>query len=295
MNKSREELEQELTRLHRERIEKELDEIKSTMASYTDSSRKRSYRKRRENIYVLLAIGVIGGFFTVAPRELFQVNQTVYLGGVVFVFASILFLFLKLNSVALANPQKTGVELVSKFDSSIDYLFVFSINGIIILFMSNLALNYFEIELADIGQIGMLLISSLLALLSTLRVFLRQRKRRKEFMKEQFDYMESNELKSKIRDKFFELAETDSSEEEIINSLAEMLDDYKEYANQPDSLHQLKDEIEKIDGISSGVRTSIKEMFENAIQDMNDKMEQEKSIEEIQKEKRKELEEISAE
>lgn len=113
---SREAIEQRIQELHRQKLEKDLENIGELFRQYTNQAETTTQKRRRENIYVLFALGIVGAFFSViSGNEIFR-SQSILFGFGVFAVAALIFLLIKMNTVALSD-RSSSQHPVNKWDS----------------------------------------------------------------------------------------------------------------------------------------------------------------------------------
>lgn len=267
----------ELERLHREKMEVELKRTREELRRHTESSKEKTQRRRRENIYVLFALGIIGGFFTLYPN--FNVNTTFDYFAAFFVSVSFVFLFLKIHTIGVSDFQSEGA--VNKIDYFADYLFLLSITGIIFVGPSIVLLDALDINL-DIGSevrasTLMLVISIIFALKAV----------------ETIQEGDSNkEASTGVPDDFsqdlFALSDQKQGEEGItMNEFIDKLEEYKAQGGSPENLEDIPAKIDTI-RMSEDKREKAKSEVEKVKEELKRR---EKSQEELREEERKQYRE----
>lgn len=129
-------------------VEEELSAIWTAVNDHVRSSRNRERKQRTENIYILTAIGIIGGFLNYNPSlSINTVFQTVALG---FALGSSLFLFVKIMSVS--GSRINTKSRWNYIDDLADKIFPGVITGVFIIGAFLFISDYYQIELSYIMQ-----------------------------------------------------------------------------------------------------------------------------------------------
>lgn len=233
-----EEIEFEIERIHEERVEEELRLIRENSIEYANSSEKRSRKRRTENIYILIALGIVGGYLTYNPQlELpgFNILGLVTLG---FAIASAAFLFIK---VVVVSQSGIGREtLWTRLDNFVDKSFPGLVTGVAILGFTIFIVDTFQIESTDLIQTGTALLSIIVTVLTILS---------RLATVSQSEPISIDELENAI----FELpAATDLQKENNIDKFVSQLENYQRSGGDVSQLEELKQKVELVKGLSEG-------------------------------------------
>lgn len=160
MTDAKKELEFKLQKLHQTKVEQELEEIRQELSDYHKRQEIISIKRRRENVYVLFALAMIGAFFSLVPRSPIIIDTPFLIGFGIFTLASVVFLIVKVNMLAISqSPYISDID--KKIDIYSEYTFAFSINGSLLLIAAVSIINIFDIQVSPI-------ISGIVSFLSSL-------------------------------------------------------------------------------------------------------------------------------
>jgi hypothetical protein len=124
------------------------DQTEEKIGTYIESEKRRYLKKRRENVQVLVALGVIGGYITFAAGtdEIFtnEASQTIvyFLVGV-----SGLFLFIKMTTVTI-RPEIENYWLEIIDETIAPGMYALSVYGLILI----AGINYISVQFPDISE-----------------------------------------------------------------------------------------------------------------------------------------------
>ena len=296
MSGRKEYIEYKLQKLHQEKLEQELEGIRSELSDYYTAQEQISIKRRRENIYVLFAIGIIGAFFTIVPRSSITIDSSFLLVFGIFVFTSALFLIIKINTVALTESSTVGGN---GMDNILEYLFAFSINGSIILVIAVGLINLFEIQLDDIMSNG---IAILTLIISTLTVYLLQVSKRRQIKRHNKNLtadreQSREELLNEIISNFNELRQAEGEKEqlEIFNELSFKIDQAEHEFATADEVKPISNELENLEGIPDNIAEVLREKFSETQESLRDENPEEESLEAKKAALQEEYEELAFE
>lgn len=266
----------ELTRIHREQVEEEISRIRESLEEAIQTSKNRSQRRRTENIYVLVAIGIVTGFFTIYPD--FKIStQSVDLLAAAIAGASVLFLFIKLNTASIGELGQDTIG--SKADRLADLLFQISISGAFLLAIGTIGVNAFNISLTS--QSSDLFVFTLTVMLISLMVVqYKITSERSQINRVRF---------SDVQDAMFDLIDEDSqAQEENVDEFLELLKTYKEDSATTQGLSQIRERVSSIRGLSSDQIERIQDNLDNLIDEKSKETKTEQELREMRKEEREE-------
>ena len=268
----------DLTEIHHEVIESSLNDIRENLQAHAKISQVRSQRRRAENIYVLVAIGIITGFFTVYPQ--FRISTRPFdILATAITLASGLFLFIKLHTV---SSSQTGEGNISTYaDRLAGLLFRLSITGAFLLGVSSAVVNVLDIDLTTLGaQVSQIAAISVFLATIIFTYFTReltiQLNNRPRESTSNLNFQDMHDL-------MFDLTEFDNSRE----GAEEFIESIQEFAphSSTDQLEQIRDRVSKLD-IQRDVRKEIRDKLTEIIEE---KRMESKSDEELREMRRDEL------
>lgn len=265
----------ELTKIHREQVEEEITRIRETLQEAVNTSERRSQRRRTENIYVLVAIGIVTGFFTIYPD--FKIStQSVDLLAAGIAGTSVLFLFIKLNTASIGELGQDTIG--SKADRVADFLFQVSISGAFLLAIGTIGVNAFDISLTPESSN----IFATVGVISTTLVALF------DMYSKSYDERETVKF-SDVQDAMFDLPNEDSEKQEKnVDEFLDYIKKYKEKSASTKSLTELKDRISIIRGLTDAQIKRIEDQLDDLIEE---KSKEAKTKQELREEEKKEREE----
>lgn len=139
----------------------------------------------------------MGAFFTSIPNKANLISDTILAAFGVFAVISLLFLFLKLNSIALAGSGKWA----DRFDDASEMIFAVSINGIIFVFGTTILVTIYNIDISAIQQTSAIVISISAAVVMSIIVEAVHKKLRKKQRQINFQRGESSaEIREELLD-----------------------------------------------------------------------------------------------
>lgn len=296
MSERKEKLKYQLQKLHRDKLEQELEAINEELSEYYQSQQKESIKRRRENIYVLFALAIIGGFFSLIPRTSYTINTSFIIGFGVFASASLLFLIIKINTIALTKYTTKR----SKLDNYSEYLFAFSINGILLLGGAVTLVNVFNIQTDEIySTFVLVLLPGLTSFMITLYKYVTDERKRKQRRIERMERSESireemlDELSSKIED--IQEVDDQKRELELFHELTEGIEHAKDEFVKRERLEPIAKEMEDIEGVSDHITEVLREKLQETQKSLRSQDVDEESIEEKKDRLREEYEEMVSE
>lgn len=298
MTRRQRELEYQLEKLHRDKMEQSLEQIRNDFSRYYRTRERQGLRRRRENIYVLFAIGVIGGFVTLTPPELLQIITNFSFGVTVFALASFVFLIVKLNTVTFLGirPSKGIAETIDKVAG---YLFAFSINGSILLIASAFVISTIGVTQTDELTQNL---TYLLMIVATVMTFLFrfvsiQRVDELDESREEFHKEVVEELNEDTIDSLVSLKNTSDGEKRlrlystIIHNLRGIESEFKNI----DEFEPIEEEFKNLDGVPDDMAAVLTERFEETRNELEKRSpSDELSLEEQREELRAEYEKLLA-
>lgn len=296
MSGSKEKLEYELQKLHQEKVETELEEISQELSNYYRRQERTHTKKRRENIYVLFAIAIIGAFFSLIPRSSISVDRQFLIGFGVFALTSLVFLIIKINTVALSDSFSKS----NRVDNFSEYLFAFSINGILILISAIAVVSIFDIQVSQIMSGSISLITGITSLLMVLLWRYQKQQARREMIMNQIKENSKEhrqELLEEIKSQFKKLRSAETRKEKLIqfNELVSKIELAKSEFINKESIEEMSEEMDDIDNISDDMYDILQEEFEKAKEALQDDESEDENVEEQRERLRKEYEEILSE
>jgi len=264
----------ELKRIHRERVETELEGIRKAFLDYAESTEKRSKKRRAENVYILVALGIIGGYFSYnSGLKLNTIFQQI---GLAFVVASSLFILIKVITVRISDIDKSS--LWSEVDNKIDILFAAVITGVFVFGTIAAVISIFNIQSSLIQNIAVAATTIVAFVAQLLNIYNEQADENKK---------SPEEIHDELIDNLFRLPDSENvreDSEEIVNLVHQLS---KSGALVSD-LQGIKDKIGKIDGVPSHIQD---EMISEVVDIINEREKEEKTEDELRAERVAELEE----
>jgi hypothetical protein len=95
MSNEKEKLEYKIEKSHRKKLQQKLDDIEKELSENRITQQKITTKRRRENIYVLFALAIIGGFLSITQRSS-VVLEPQFIGAFgIFAIASSIFIIIK--------------------------------------------------------------------------------------------------------------------------------------------------------------------------------------------------------
>lgn len=267
MSSREDELEYKLEKVHREIIEEKLGQINQNLSEYYEYRNEMAQRRRRENIYVLLAVGIVGAFFSVLPKDTFTISGTFLIGFGIFASASFLFLLFKLNTIAI--PASEDSEITSgKLNTYADYIFAFSINGSVVLVGIIIMINLYEISLTQLqtsittGATGII---AILAGYMQRFIFEYWEKRKK---RERIDRIK-NEIPNQIEQSFTELAQVDEQKKRLekMHKILSQLDHLSDELSDSEIFIDLLESLDNTPGITDDIQEVVQARLEEIIEE----------------------------
>lgn len=263
----------ELERIHRERVETELEALREHFSSYADLKEKRSRKRRSENIYILVALGIIGGYLSYNPN---LVLDTVYqLIGLAFIVASGTFILVKVITVRAADiDQESGWN---KFDNIVDASFAAIISGVFVFGSLAALFSIYNIETSFLLEIATLTITSAVTIVQAWAMYGRYNNRHTK---------SPNEIHDELVEKLFRLPDADDIDEST-SELTELVKEFVDSGAIVSKIEDIREKCGKIDGIPKENKDKIQSSIDDIIEE---KEKREKSDEELRAEKVSELE-----
>jgi hypothetical protein len=294
MSGRKEYIEYQLEKIHRAKLEQELGGIRNELSEYYSRREEISVKRRRENIYVLFALAIIGAFFTIIPRSSISIDTPFLIGFGVFVLASVLFLIIKINTVALSEYTASG-ENSGKIDNYSEYIFAFSINGSLLLVIAVAIVNVFNIQVSSLVSSGVSIVAGLLsvltAMLSQILTEKRKKQRRRQRMKDKSEEIRE-ELSEEMISGFQNLREAENRKEEleIFNELSSLIKQSRhEFANV-EELAPVSKELDDLEGVSDEISDILRETFSETQEELEDEKPEDESLEEKKRQLQEEYE-----
>lgn len=293
MSNEKEKLEYKIEKSHRKKLQQKLDDIEKELSENRITQQKITTKRRRENIYVLFALAIIGGFLSITQRSS-VVLEPQFIGAFgIFAIASSIFIILKINTVAFSN---VSFSEGNNIDDYADYLFIFSINGIFLLAIAIAVVNTLNIGVSDVQPVVIpLLISIISGVLSFLTQLQIKRKRRKN-MEERITTREEikQELMDDIISEIEKLRKADDQQDELnkFPQLALYIEQCRHEFTKPEDFDPIFEEIDDLESVSDGLEDSIRQNFTEAKEYVHNKVMENASIDEKQKRLEEEYEDI---
>jgi hypothetical protein len=293
MSNEKEKLEYKIEKSHRKKLQQKLDDIEKELSENRITQQKITTKRRRENIYVLFALAIIGGFLSITQRSS-VVLEPQFIGAFgIFAIASSIFIMIKINTVAFSN---VSFSEGNNIDDYADYLFIFSINGIFLLAIAIAIVNTLNIGVSDVQPVVIpLLISIISGVLSFLTQLQIKRKRRKN-MEERITTREEikQELIDDIISEIEKLRKADDQQDELnkFPQLALYIEQCRHEFTKPEDFDPIFEEIDDLESLSDGLEDSIRQNFTEAKEYVRNKVMENASIDEKQKRLEEEYEDI---
>lgn len=295
MSNEKEKLEYKIKKLHRKNLQQKLDNIEKELSENRITQQEITTKRRRENIYVLFALAIIGGFFSITRQSSVVLEPQFITAFGIFAIASSVFIILKINTVAFSDVSFID-ENGRTIDDYTDYLFIFSINGIFLLAVAIAAVNAFNIGISEIRPLAITTLVSVISAVLSVLTRLWQQKREHAKLRGKIDTREEikKELVEDILSEIEKLRNADNQQEELnkFPQLALYIQQCRHDFTEPDDFDPIFEEIEEIDSVSEGLEDSIIQNFTEAREYVRDKVMQEASIDEKQKRLEEEYENI---
>lgn len=273
-----EEAEFELARIHREQLEEEVTRIRESVEEGIETSERRLQRRRTENIYVLVAIGIITGFFTVYPD--FKIStQSVDLLAAGIAGASTFFLFIKLNTVSVGEfGQDT---LWTKADRLADLLFQLSISGVFLLAIGTIGINALDISLTPESSSAF---TFTIAIFATFLTYINSF-RSKIYKSPSQDTIRFQE----VQDRMFDLPDEDAqTQEENVAEFTDLLDEYKKHSDTTQTLEKIRKRVGHIRGLKDEQIERVQNHLDDLIEEKSRESKTEDELREMEREQREE-------
>jgi len=293
MSNKKEKLEYKIEKLHRKKLQQKLDDIEKELSENRITQQKITTKRRRENIYVLFALAIIGGFLSITQRSS-VVLEPQFIGAFgIFAIASSIFIILKINTVAFSD---TSFAEETNIDDYTDYLFIFSINGIFLLAIAIAVVNTLNIGVSDVQPVVIpLFVSIFSGILSSLIRARIKRKERKNMMKRTTTREEiKEELVEKIISEIEKLRKADDQQDELnkFPQLALYIEQCRHEFTKPEDFDPIFKEIEDLETVSDGLNDSIRQKFTESKEYVRSKVMEKAGIDEKQKRLEEEYEDI---
>jgi hypothetical protein len=285
MSDEKEELEYKIEKLHRKKVQGKLDEIKKELSESRVNQQKIATKRRRENIYVLFSLAIIGGFLSITSRNSIVLDPVFIRTFAFFTVISLVFIIIKINTVALSNVSYIE-DNEKSLDDYIDYLFTFSINGVFILITFATAVDSFNIGISQVESIGLLIGTAIIsAVISLIFGYFRHRQKQlynlsAEMGKNREEIKE--ELTEDIISEIENLKNTDDMQEEIneFKDLAIYIEQSGREFTEPEDFDPIFEELDNLDLISDELEESIRQSFTEKRENIRDKVMQEANMDE---------------
>ncbi|WP_440005291.1 hypothetical protein [Halomicrococcus sp. SG-WS-1] len=257
-------LDYQLSRIHREKIEDELDQIRLSIQQYFESSQERSQKRRQENVYVLVALGIISGFLTYYPK--FNIGSSPFgLVATGSAIASAFFLFIKLNTVG--NSPREG-----RLDKIADVAFRVAASGIFVIGVGAILVTTFSEQISQIPTVAAQILTLILTVLMTAFSWYNKMKQ----------ISDTPVTFNAVQDAMFSLASNDEEgDTQSLEDLIQMIEEYKKHASTEESLVKLKQRAEQIEGFSNSQMKEITETLDDLIEEKSKETKTEEELREM--------------
>lgn len=264
----------ELKRIHRKRVETELEAIREAFSEYTELNEERSRKRRSENIYILVALGIIGGYLTYNPDlALDSIYQVI---GLAFTVASAIFVLIKVITVRMADiPSNTNWN---KFDNIVDGGFAVVITGVFAFGSLGAIVSIFNLQTVGIIQpitIILPLIAMVIQMMKLSEIF------------SETQTKSADELYDEIIEELFHLPESSNINDDA-KQIIDLVKKFSEAGAITSQIQDIQDKVSKIEGIPNQEQNYMEGKIEEIIEE---KEKAEKSEEELRAEKIADLEE----
>jgi hypothetical protein len=283
MSDDEEKLKYQLEKYRQKKLQQELEEIRKFLNDYREKQEKNKNKRRRENIYVLFALAIIGGFLTVIRSNSTLKSPSFVAAFTIFAATSLIFVFLKINTVTIAESS-TFDDRFDRINELPDYLFVFSLNGIILMFAAYFALTTLNIDItaapSNVFAVGVGIGSTIITYLFEIY----KEKRKKKIQKDKRNTPE--EIKEEIREniisgvKNIENASSQKEEMDEFSNISIILEKIKYEFDEPEDVDPILEEIEELESVSDGIADSLEESVTKARKEIRDKAIKKATIEE---------------
>lgn len=288
MSDEKEKLEYKIKKTHRKKLQQKLGEIQKELSESQATQQKMATKRRRENIYVLFALAIIGGFLSITPDSSAVIDPLFVRTFGIFALASVIFIIIKINTVALYDISYIK-ESEKNLDDYADYLFIFSINGIFILITFATAVDTLDIEISQVQPYAFFLVVTLIsAILSLIVGYYRNKKRRKELSRLSEYVHTSEEAKQELQENIISgiknIGNANTKQEEI-NEFGEIAPYIQQSRNkffEPEDYKPILEELDDLELESDELENSIRESLVEARNYVRNKVMQEASIDEKQ-------------
>jgi len=285
MSDSKEKLKYQLEKFRQKKLQQELEEIRNILSNSQRKREQISNKRRHENIYILFALAIIGGFLTILQQSSVLQSSAFVAAFAVFASTSSLFVFLKINTVAFAEPSFYPGARIGNIDDYADYIFVYSINGIFILFSAFIVVNALEIDINTASTLVFTLIIGVVSIIFTYatehykqmkREDLKNREKKKseEFKKELIEEVISN---------INEMKKADNRKEELdiyLNKLSKRLHACQNEFTEPEDFDPIFEELDDLEDLSDEVADSLVDSFDRSKETIRNRVIERATIEE---------------
>jgi len=264
----------ELERIHRERVETELEAIRKSFSNYAESNEERSRKRRAENIYILVALGIIGGYLSYNSN---LVLETIYQQiGLAFTVASAVFILIKVITVRISDiPDET---VGNRLDDIVDVAFAAVITGVFVFGSIGAIVTIFDVQSKFLGNGVAVIITGITMLAQLFRL-------QGSYINDQTKT--TDEIYDDLIEKLFRLPESSSIEEDS-EEIVEHVRKLSEAGAITPKIEDIKDKVSKIEGIPDRNKNYILQEIEAIIEENKKR---EKSEEELRGERIADLEE----
>jgi hypothetical protein len=263
----------ELERIHREKLENEISLIREDLNNYISYSEERQRKRRIENIYILTALGIVGGYFSFNPD--LEVSSTFQIVALGFAAAASAFLLIKLITVRLGRFQKESTW--SSIDNYADNIFPGLVISVFVLGSVSILISIYTIPLNQISEIGVSFLSLVAGVFTVLRTWAARDDSSPDVTREDIEVL---------------ILDTADSSEPNIEQIIDALEDFKSTNPQREDLEELRSKIDAVKGITERDVKNVKSVIDKIIEDVKqeDTTEREEKEEKLAKlEKEREL------
>lgn len=263
----------ELERIHREKLENEISLIREYINEYISYSEEIQRKRRIENIYILTALGIVGGYFTFNPN--LEVSSTFQIVALGFAAAASAFLLIKLITVKLGRFQKESTW--STIDNYADNIFPGLVISVFVLGSVSILISIYTIPLNRISEIALSFVSLVAGLFTVLRTWIPTDDSSPDVTREDIEVL---------------ILDTADSSDPNVEEIIDALEEFKNTNPPIEELEVLKSKIDAVRGIRESDVKRIKSVISKIIEDIEqrDTTQREKKKEKLaQLEKEREL------
>ena len=286
MSDRKEELEYQLRRLHREKVEQTLEEIHSELKTFYEDQAETSSNRRRENIYVLFAIAMIGGFITLLPPSSITIGTPYIYGFGIVATMALLFLLIKINTAAFSSGRH-------RIDKISEYGFVFSLNTTVLLVASLAIVNILDIGAQTLGAVAGVSTSFILSFIYIAYTSRRQEEEVISVAHSWYDKIHSELIEDTVENiKKLDEAESETRQRDVFEIVATQFEYCSHIYDDSSKLEPISNELNDLENTSEEMIEVLQEEFEKTVEYVEDKGSDEGPLTEKREKIREEYESI---